>query len=187
VHGGLGFVEETGAAQYFRDARIAPIYEGTNGIQAMDLVLRKLPMKDGQVVRDFLSSMKSIDELLDTSGIKDLESIRAPLAAGIEALSNGTEWMLSRYAQTPNACAAGASPYLRMFGLVTGGYLLAKAALAAVNQSENGGSEDEFHKSRIAIAQFYANQILPQALGLIGAVMSGEEILYTLSQEQLAI
>ncbi len=186
VHGGLGFVEENGAAQYYRDARIAPIYEGTNGIQAMDLVLRKLPMKDGQVVRRFISNMKEADNLLAETGNRELDSIREPLMACIEALCNATEWMLSRHAQSPNDCAAGATPYLRIFGLVTGGYLLSKSAIAALAQSNGDNSGDEFHISRIAIAQFYANQIMPQSLGLVGAVMSGDSTLYTMSPEQMA-
>jgi 3-(methylthio)propanoyl-CoA dehydrogenase len=187
VHGGLGFIEETGAAQYMRDARIAPIYEGTNGIQAMDLVMRKLPLKDGSVVRNFIAHMNEIDDVLKNSGNADLDFVRPLLLNAIDTLSEATEWMLNSHAQSPNSCAAGATPYLRMFGMVTGGFLLAKGAVAAIDAASDQDAGDEFHMSRLAVAMFFAEQMLPQAEGLLGAVMAGEDILYTLNSDQLAI
>jgi alkylation response protein AidB-like acyl-CoA dehydrogenase len=133
VHGGMGYVEETGVAQYYRDSRIAPIYEGTNGIQAIDLVIRKLPVRGGAVVRDLLDSMAA---LASSSGElagagPDLDPVRLGLAGGVAALREATDWLLGRLAVDPNDALAGATPYLTMFGLVLGGWLLARSALAA--------------------------------------------------------
>lgn len=186
VHGGLGYIEETGAAQHMRDARITPIYEGTNGIQAADLAMRKLAMKGGDVIRGFVARIQEMDQILDNRG-KELGAIQGPLLEAGKVLSTATEWMLDQHATAPNNCSAGASPYLRLFGIVTGGYLLAKGALAAQKKLDENSEGAEFYKSRLTVAQFYAEQILPQATGLLCAVTAGDDILYALSPEQLAV
>src|SRR5438552_7392135 len=127
VHGGMGFIEETGAAQHYRDVRIAAIYEGTNGIQAIDLVGRKLPMRDGGVVRDLFAKMRSFDDELAST---DLDDLRGPLARAVDAAADAAEWLLRNRTNQADVLA-GATPFLRMAGLVTSAWLLARCALVA--------------------------------------------------------
>jgi hypothetical protein len=163
----MGYVEETGVAQHFRDARIPMIYEGTNGIQAIDLVLRKLPLRGGDVVRELLADMASVLPDLD-----DHPEVRAGLADGVGALNDATEWLLSA---EPQDGLAGATPYLRLFGLVTGGWLLARSVLA----------DDPLAKEKAVTARFYASTQLPQARGLLGAVTAGAADLFALPADAL--
>ena len=184
VHGGMGFIEETGAAQHMRDARIAPIYEGTNGIQAMDLVMRKLPLAGGDVVRGLFAEMRGLDADLKAAG---LASMAASLAGAIDALEQATESMFERLKAEPNAAAAGAAPYLRMFGQTVGGYLLARGAVAAVAKLATGaGEEKEFLEAKLATARFYAHQLLPLVHGLLPAATGAEEELYAIAPERLS-
>jgi alkylation response protein AidB-like acyl-CoA dehydrogenase len=184
VHGGMGYIEETGAAQYLRDARIAPIYEGTNGIQAMDLVLRKLPLNGGEPVRELLGAMRALDNEL-AAGDEDLGVIRDNLARAVDALGEATEWLTARLAEAPNAAAAGATPYLRMFGATIGGYLLGRSALEA-RKLMGGGADDAFLEAKVGSARFYAEQILPQVPALLGPATRGDELLYAIDAEALA-
>ena len=173
VHGGMGYVEETGVAQYLRDSRIAPIYEGTNGIQAIDLVTRKLPMRDGGVVADLLAAMDALDAELAAAG-PELAGIRPALASGVATLREATGWILSAGRAEPNGVLAGATPYLRLFGLVIGGWLLARSALAASRVLSSGdGPGTAFLHEKIGTARFYAQQLLPQGSGLLPAVTAG--------------
>jgi alkylation response protein AidB-like acyl-CoA dehydrogenase len=184
IHGGMGFIEETGAAQHYRDVRIAPIYEGTNGIQALDLVGRKLPMKGGAVVRDYLDGLRALDSDLAAAG-DDFAAMRKGLADGVSALSEATDWMLGILANDYHGAAAGAAPYLRMFGIVTGGFLLARSALAAA-EKRAAGDNDPFNAAKIATARFFAEQILPLAPGLKGPATQGAELMFALDPEQMA-
>jgi alkylation response protein AidB-like acyl-CoA dehydrogenase len=165
VHGGMGYVEETGAAQLFRDSRIAPIYEGTNGIQAIDLVLRKIPIDGGRVVRKYLAQMMDVAGDLDAAG---LDAPAAALRDGVAALEMATEWLLEQ--TDPNDALAGASPYLRMFGVVAGGCYLAREAIAA---RQSDGIDEEFAAAKLATASFYVTQLVPQATGMLPAVTAG--------------
>jgi hypothetical protein len=183
VHGGMGFIEETGAAQHYRDARIAPIYEGTNGIQALDLIGRKLALKGGQVVRDFLDRVGDLDGELAAAG-DELATLRQGLADGIAALGQATEWMLAG-GDDPRDAAAGATPYLRLFGIVAGGYMMALAALAAQMRLA-AGDDEAFHAAKIATARYYAEQILPQAPGLVGPATRGAGTLFGIDTEVLS-
>ncbi len=185
VHGGMGYIEETGAAQHLRDVRVAPIYEGTNGIQAMDLVLRKLPADGGEPVGEFLGAMRALDNELAAEG-EDLAVIREGLAAAVTALAEATDWLISRRTGEPNAVAAGATPYLEMFGTVAGGYLLARGAVAARELMAESGGEADFLAAKIATARFYAEQILPRAPALLGPVTRGDELLYAIEPELLS-
>jgi len=173
VHGGMGYVEETGVAQYLRDSRISPIYEGTNGIQAIDLVMRKVPMRGGGVMADLLAQMEALGPELDAAG-PELAGIQPALADGISVLREATDWILSRGPAEPNDVLAGATPYLRLCGLVVGGWLMARSALAASRLLHTaGGAETVFLQEKIGTARFYAGQLLPQAAGLLPAVTAG--------------
>jgi alkylation response protein AidB-like acyl-CoA dehydrogenase len=179
VHGGMGYVEETGSAQHFRDARITPIYEGTNGIQAIDLAMRKLPTDGGAVVRGYLAEMDAFAQTL--AGDDRLEPLVAGFTDAVSALGEATEWLLAR--EDPNDVLAAASPYLRMFGTVVGGYHLARQARRAVAALGNGG--DPWFGAKIETASFYVTQILPQVHGLLPAVTAGAGPLFAVSPEQL--
>ena len=173
VHGGMGYIEETGVAQYLRDIRIAPIYEGTNGIQAIDLVMRKVPMRGGGVVADLLTQMEALGPELDAAG-QELAGIGPALASGVSVLRQATDWILFRGSAEPNDVLAGATPYLRLSGLVIGGWLMARAALAASRLLRTaGGADAAFLQEKIDTARFYAGQLLPQATGLLPAVTAG--------------
>ncbi len=185
VFGGMGFIEESGVAQHYRDMRIAPIYEGTNGIQAMDLVGRKLPMRMGGVVGDFIAQMRSLDDALGAAG-DGFQTIRTNLAAGIDALEEATNWILANGLADPKDALAAATPYLRMFGIVTGGWMLARQALAAHAELEGGSDDTEYLQAKIATATYYADQHLPQAAGLIPAVTARAPELFAVSPEALA-
>ena len=173
VHGGMGYVEETGVAQYLRDSRIAPIYEGTNGIQAIDLVMRKVPMRNGGVVADLLAQMEALSPELDAVG-PELAGIGSALAGGVSVLREATDWILARGPVEPNDALAGATPYLRLSGLVIGGWLMARSALAAFRLLRTAsGADAAFLQEKIDTARFYAGQLLPQAAGLLPAVTAG--------------
>ena len=178
VYGGMGYVEETGVAQYLRDSRIAPIYEGTNGIQAVDLVTRKVPMRGGGVVTRLLAQMEALGPELDTAG-PELAGVRAGLADGVSAWREATNWIMTQGQAAPADALAGATPYLRLSGTVIGGWLLARSALAASRLwPDVSGSEAIFLQEKIATARFYTEQLLPQARGLLAAVTAGIEPLF---------
>jgi alkylation response protein AidB-like acyl-CoA dehydrogenase len=172
VHGGMGYIEETGVAQRYRDIRIAPIYEGTNGIQAMDLVGRKLPMRGGGVVADHLAA---VDATATECAAADepLAGIGKQLADATSTLRSTTDWLLANGLADPTNALAGATPYLRMCGIVTGGWLLARSALAATRLLESGDGGADLLRQKLVTARFYAEQILPQAAGLSPAVTAG--------------
>ena len=172
VHGGMGYIEETGAAQHYRDIRIAPIYEGTNGIQAMNMVGRKLPMRAGGVIADHLAAIEATAAEL-AGGDEDLAAIGKRLADAHSALKETTDWLLANGLADPNNALAGASPYLRMCGIVTGGWLLARSAQAARRLLEAGEGDADFLEQKLVTARFYADQLLPQAAGLAPAVTAG--------------
>ncbi len=167
VHGGMGFVEETGAAQYYRDARILPIYEGTNGIQAIDLVTRKLPLEGGAVVRSYLAELEGVVREVKAVSRPELGRMGQRLSLTVVALGEATSWMLGALASNPDAALAGATPYLRLFGLAAGGHYLAKGALAAIAE---GGPKA---MSRVTLARFFAENLSVAGPGLASSVTTG--------------
>ena len=185
VFGGMGYIEEAGVSQHYRDMRIAPIYEGTNGIQAMDLVGRKLAMRMGGVVGDHLERMRATAAELGAAG-QGFESMQAELAASIEVLSGATDWVMTNGLADPVDALAGATPYLRLFGIVTGGWLLARQALAAHGELDSGSSDSDYLQAKITTARYYAEQHLPQAAGLVPMVQAGSSVLYEVDGETLA-
>jgi alkylation response protein AidB-like acyl-CoA dehydrogenase len=185
VFGGMGYIEESGVAQHYRDMRIAPIYEGTNGIQAMDLVGRKLGLRMGAVVNGHLQSMRDTDAQLEAAG-KEFDSMRTALAESVEALTGVTDWIMTNGLADPIQALAGATPYLRIFGTVTGGWLLTKQALAAQSELDAGSADTEYLSAKITTARFYAEQVLPQAAGLVPAVQAGSSALFEVDGSSLA-
>jgi hypothetical protein len=177
VHGGVGYIEETGAAQHLRDARITPIYEGTNGIQALDLVGRKLARDSGAAAHELILEMRRLaGEMAELPG-DDMATIRAHFSAGLDALERATDGMASEVtAETPRAFA-GAAPYLRLCGTVIGGWLLAKCAHAADRALRDGGAERGFLEAKLATARFYAEHRLALAPALLPAVNGGATVM----------
>jgi 3-(methylsulfanyl)propanoyl-CoA dehydrogenase len=172
VHGGMGYIEETGVAQHYRDIRIAPVYEGTNGIQAIDMVARKLPMRGGGAVADYLAAIEATAGELSGSD-EDLAAIGKRLADAHAALKATTDWLLANGLADPSNALAGATPYLRMCGIVTGGWLLARSARAAQRLLDAGEGDAGFLRQKVVTAKFYAEQLLPQAAGLAPSVTAG--------------
>jgi alkylation response protein AidB-like acyl-CoA dehydrogenase len=177
VHGGMGFIEETGAAQHLRDARIAPIYEGTNGIQANDLVGRKVLRDSGLAVRELLAEMRQLDEAIAAAPGGQLAEIRRPLKPGIDALALATNWVVEHGTKEPARALAGAAPYLQLMGIVTGGWLMARGALAAQRRLAQGNGEARFHQAKLHTARFYAEQVLATAPSLLPAVAGGNTVM----------
>jgi acyl-CoA dehydrogenase len=166
VHGGMGFIEETGAAQHYRDARIAAIYEGTNGIQAIDLVTRKLPLNGGKTVALYLDELRRTVAAVQASNAPAFGETAARLRESIDALDRTTQWLLTQ--KGSEAALAGATPYLRLFGCAAGGSMLAEQALAALRAGTDGAS-------RTALARFFAENIAVQAAGIERSVTEGAD------------
>jgi 3-(methylthio)propanoyl-CoA dehydrogenase len=174
VHGGMGYVEETGAAQYLRDSRIAPIYEGTNGIQAMDLVLRKLPIDDGKVVESLITEMTHV--LGEMNDYEELSDFRDELTTAIQGLADTSEWLGTQLAAGDiDDALAGATPYLTQFGTVLGGWVMATSAVAAKRRP--GEYTEDFLTQKVITARFYGEHLLPRANGLIATVKGGNSLL----------
>src|SRR5262249_22461068 len=159
VHGGMGFIEETGAAQHLRDARILSIYEGTNGIQAIDLVTRKLPMSGGETVQRQIEEMRPIAGRLGDANCGSLRSAAPQIAKATDSLDRATRFVLSALAENATEEApAGASPYLRLFATAQGGALLGASALAA-HRAASAGDNDPANAGRVQLARFFADNI----------------------------
>lgn len=182
IHGGMGYIEETGAAQFMRDAKIAEIYEGTNGIQANDLIGRKLTRDGGATAKSFIAAMRSLDGALDATAA-ELSPLRAALAKGLASLDAATDWILAHRARDPRDAAAGAMPYLRLWGTVAGGWLMAKAALAAKAELAAGEGDPAFLRAKIITARFYGEHILPRASAHEAAATAGAGTLMAMANE----
>ncbi len=182
IFGGMGFVEETGAAQYYRDARIAPIYEGTNGIQALDLVGRKLKMDSGEHWRALLEEMRDFCRSDAATNLIDLEI----LTAGVEALSEAAETLFANGFDRIIDTASAATPYLRLFGTVVGGYLLTLQAVEAEKRIQGGTGSNDFLKAKQITARFYVEQIMPSAIALLKPVIAGGATLMSMQTEMFA-
>ncbi|MBL8780992.1 MAG: acyl-CoA dehydrogenase C-terminal domain-containing protein [Alphaproteobacteria bacterium] len=185
VHGGMGFIEETGAAQHYRDARIAPIYEGTNGIQAIDLIGRKLALEGGETIRCFLSEIAQTAAIGEGAPSQALQSIGRELARAHRATESATAWLQERMRTSPNEALPGAAPYLKMLGTLAGAHFLARGALAACDRLAAGDADKDFLNARIATAQFFAEQVLPPTEALLGPVTRGAGGPFALSGDEI--
>jgi 3-(methylthio)propanoyl-CoA dehydrogenase len=182
VHGGMGFVEETGAAQYLRDARITTIYEGTTGIQAMDLVGRKIAREGGETAKQWIAELKRFEAELGRSKHPGVQSFKDQFAPGVQALADGVEFIVASSANDPRPAFAGAVPFLKLMGTVAGGWQMGRAALAAERKLQSG--DRNFLEAKIATARFYADHVLVQAPALRNTVVNGAAGVMALSEDQ---
>jgi alkylation response protein AidB-like acyl-CoA dehydrogenase len=185
VHGGMGFIEETGAAQHYRDARILPIYEGTNGIQAIDLMGRKLALGKGKAVRELVSDIFPVAAELKSADDAWLHTIGAHLEGGLAAVQSATGWLIERRGHAQPDALAGATPYLKLLGDVVGGWILGKEALAAARHIAAGDGPADYWRTKIGLARVFAEQVLAQAPGLNQAVTQGAVDLFRATPESL--
>jgi hypothetical protein len=174
VHGGMGFVEETGAAQYLRDARITTIYEGTTGIQANDLIGRKVAFEKGATAFALIAEMRELAAALEGLGTA-WEAGRKSLEAAVDGLEAATRWLVDTYPKEPAAAAAVAVPYLELLGNVGGGWLMARAAVIAHEKLDDPGADRDFLSAKIATARFYCEHLLPQARAHAETIVSGAQ------------
>ena len=174
VHGGMGFIEETGAAQYMRDARIIPIYEGTNGIQAIDLAMRKLPTAGGETMRAEIRDMRAVVEELRALNHPGFGASALRFGEALDSFGRATDYMLKAVGSAPQDALAGATSYLRMFGLAFGGTGLVRAALAA----HKAGDGDPANAGRVAVMRFFAEQIVTAMPGLETTVTQGADAVH---------
>ena len=183
VHGGMGFIEETGAAQYYRDARILPIYEGTTAIQANDLIGRKTVRDGGQVAKSLLAGVAATVDALGAQQGPAFDSMKQYLAQGHRSLSAVVDFVVANTKGDPNAVFAGSVPYLKLAGIVLGGWQMARALLVAAGKRDEDPS---FYGAKIATAQFYAEHVLPLASAFEASIVSakGGESVLALSDDQ---
>jgi hypothetical protein len=183
VHGGMGFIEETGAAQHLRDARITTIYEGTTGIQANDLVGRKIAREGGATAKAWLAHLKAFDAELAKSGNADVKAIRPALAAGAAAVGDCVDFIVANAGKDVLSTFAGAVPFLKLMGIVAGGWQMARAALAA--EEKLGAGDKAFYAAKLATARFYADQVLVQAPALRDTVVKGAAAVMAVPEDSM--
>ncbi|MAJ63518.1 MAG: acyl-CoA dehydrogenase [Alphaproteobacteria bacterium] len=184
VHGGMGFCEETGIAQHYRDARILTIYEGTNGIQSNDLVFRKVLRDGGKTMTGFIAEMRDTADALAAKPGDDATAIADNLKAGLDHLETATGWILEN-GKEPEAIAAGAVAYCKLFGLVTGGYVLARSALFGLDaMSQPGGANGraDFFDAKLVTAVYFAQNVLSQTGGLVTSIRDGHRAINSFAE-----
>jgi alkylation response protein AidB-like acyl-CoA dehydrogenase len=184
VHGGMGFIEETGAAQHMRDARILPIYEGTSGIQARDLVLRKIAGDGGETMLELVSEIRALAAQLMRETDDDLGAVGAGVAASAEVLERATMWVAEASKEDPMGALAGSSLFLKLAGTALGGWLLAKSALIAHGRLAAGVGDPDFLKAKMVTARFYVDVVLPPALAYLGPLKAARRTAFALKDEQ---
>jgi alkylation response protein AidB-like acyl-CoA dehydrogenase len=184
VHGGMGFIEETGAAQHYRDAKILTIYEGTTAIQANDLVGRKTVRDGGAVAKAILAQVRATEAQLGEAQDADLSAIRAQLAAGSAALETVVDYVVANAKSDVRGVFAGSVLYLKLAGIVLGGWQMARAALVARQKLEAGAGDAAFYRAKIATARFFADHVLAQADGLRHAIVDGSAGVLALDADQ---
>jgi len=184
VHGGMGFIEDTGAAQHLRDARITPIYEGTTGIQASDLIGRKIAREQGATIKLVLDEMRKVRAQVGASEDEALTVIGRSLENGIASLEKAVDYIVSTYGSDVKSAASGAVPFLKLFGIVAGGWQMARAALVSQQHLAESNGDAQFYRNKILTARFYADQVLPQASGFCHAVINGAPAVLAMDDDQ---
>jgi acyl-CoA dehydrogenase len=183
IHGGMGYIEETGAAQHWRDSRITTIYEGTTGIQANDLLFRKLMRDQGATAKVVFGEIQATVQALAASGKPELQAIGQRLGSALKAWVAASEWLAANAKTGLAGVLAAAVPYLHLAVTVCGGWFMGKAALAAAGYLEKGEGDQPFYRAKIATARFYADQLLPQAAAYAETVMAGDAALAGVGDE----
>jgi alkylation response protein AidB-like acyl-CoA dehydrogenase len=185
VHGGMGFIEETGAAQHLRDARITTIYEGTTGIQANDLVGRKMGREEGRTAFALIAEMEKLLPRLAASGDANLEALGAALAVAIAKLTETVQWVATTFPTNPAAVAAGSVYVLKLMGITAGGWMLARSAEIASRQLASGAGDADFLKAKILTARFFGDHVVSQAASLATAITRGSESVLAIEEALL--
>ncbi len=184
VHGGMGFIEETGAAQHLRDARITTIYEGTTGIQANDLIGRKIAREGGATAKEVITVMRAVEAELSKAAGEDMAATREAFSAALTAAEDCVSWMVITYGNDIKAAHAGAVPFLKLMGVVCGGWQMARAALVAKQRLSEGKGDKSFYEAKIKTARFYADHVLTQAPALRNTIVHGAAGVMALTEEQ---
>jgi hypothetical protein len=184
VHGGMGFIEETGAAQHYRDAKILTIYEGTTAIQANDLVGRKTVRDGGAVARSILAQVRATEAGLAHAQADDLKAIGRQLAAGSTALEQVVDYVVANARGDIKGVFAGSVVYLKLAGIVLGGWQMARAALVAQAKLDAGEGDADFYRAKVTTARFFADHFLSQADGMRHAIVEGSPGVLALPADQ---
>jgi alkylation response protein AidB-like acyl-CoA dehydrogenase len=182
IHGGMGFVEETGSAQFYRDARITTIYEGTTGIQGNDLVGRKTLANDGAVLAELLADMDAV--AAELSAHAELSALGRSLAEGIEAARTARQWVLDRAREDRNVAGAASVNFLMLLGYVCGGWLMGQSALKASARLASGGGDASFLNAKLVTARFYCEHLLPRAGACLAMIEAGPDSMMALAEDQ---
>ena len=183
VHGGMGFIEETGAAQHLRDARITTIYEGTTAIQANDLIGRKIAREDGLTARALIAQMRSVSDGI-TEDDEQLAAIKAALSEAVSAVEQAVDYIVATYGSDIKSALVGAVPFLKLLGITTGGWQMARAAVIASQRLAEGQGDASFYRAKIGTARFYADHVLSEAAGLARTITGGAAGALALDNEQ---
>ena len=184
VHGGMGFIEETGAAQHYRDARITAIYEGTTAIQANDLIGRKIAREGGLTAKALVAEMRKVEAQLAEASGDEFAAIRKSLSAGVTAVEEAVEYIVATYDKNIKTTSVSSVPFLKLLGIVTGGWQMARAALVSARRLAEGSGDASFYKTKITTARFYADHVLSQAPGLAYTVVNGAAGALDLTEDQ---
>ena len=184
VHGGMGFIEETGAAQHYRDAKILTIYEGTTAIQANDLIGRKTVRDGGAVAKGLIAQVRAVEGQLGEVGGDDFAAIARRLQEGSIALEQVVDYVVANAKPDVRAVFAGSVTYLKLAGIVLGGWQMARAALVAQKKLDAGEGDAAFYRAKIATARFFADHILSQASGLRASIVEGAAGVLALDVDQ---
>jgi alkylation response protein AidB-like acyl-CoA dehydrogenase len=182
IHGGMGYVEETGSAQFYRDARITTIYEGTTGIQANDLVGRKTLANNGEVLAELLQDIEAV--ATELSGAGDLAPLGAALSDAVAVARSASQWLLDRARDDRNVAGAASVNFLMLLGYVCGGWLMGQSALRAAARLASGGGDTAFLEAKVVTARFYCEHLLPRARACLVAIEAGSESMMALAEDQ---
>jgi len=182
IHGGMGYVEETGSAQHYRDARITTIYEGTTGIQGLDLVGRKILANNGEVLQNLLDDIQATAEAM--SDIDELAGQASALKSAVDSGREARSWLLEHAAQNRNIAGSVSVNFMMMLGYICGGWVMGQSALKAAHLLEGGRSNESFLRAKLVTAQFYTDHLLPRAGSFLATVKAGADSIMALDVEQ---